>query len=145
EAKAASLPGRSLAPLGQRHVAAALRAEKAVSGPFRPSDGQMDPGQVKKPRVFRRKPVRWPDMAFGHLTLRNLTRLGSGVSRRAGTWLGGWRAEGAGSLPSVVSENSPQRGINPFAFLCLKEQGRNHWRFITRKHHHLLEEICHAP
>ena len=32
------------------------------------SDGQMDHGQVKKPRISREKPVRWPDMAFGHLT-----------------------------------------------------------------------------
>jgi len=28
----------------------------------------MDHGQVKKPRIFLGKPVRWPDMAFGHLT-----------------------------------------------------------------------------
>src|SRR5207237_3920920 len=32
------------------------------------SDGQMDHGQVRKPRISRQKPVTWPDMAFGHLT-----------------------------------------------------------------------------
>jgi hypothetical protein len=28
----------------------------------------MGHGQVKKPRIFQLKPVRWPHMAFGHLT-----------------------------------------------------------------------------
>src|SRR5205823_79931 len=32
------------------------------------SDGQMDHGQVRKPRISRQKPVTWPDTAFGHLT-----------------------------------------------------------------------------
>src|SRR5947208_3781915 len=32
------------------------------------SDGQMDHGQVRKPRISRQKPVTWPDRAFGHLT-----------------------------------------------------------------------------
>lgn len=34
---------------------------------------QMDRGQVRKPRISLGKPVRWPDMAFGHLTLNPLT------------------------------------------------------------------------
>src|SRR5207237_10619147 len=29
----------------------------------------MDHGQVRKPCIFQAKPVRWPDMAFGHLTV----------------------------------------------------------------------------
>src|SRR5207302_4941781 len=32
------------------------------------SDGQMDHGQARKPRISRQKPVTWPDTAFGHLT-----------------------------------------------------------------------------
>src|SRR5437660_689964 len=32
------------------------------------SDGQMDHGQVRKPRISRQKLVTWPDTAFGHLT-----------------------------------------------------------------------------
>jgi len=28
----------------------------------------MDHGQMKKPRIFQGKPVRWPDRGFGHLT-----------------------------------------------------------------------------
>src|SRR5207244_3704061 len=36
------------------------------------SDGQMDHGQVRKPRISRQKPVTWPDTAFGHLTGHHL-------------------------------------------------------------------------
>src|SRR5438132_4454676 len=28
---------------------------------------QMDPGQVRKPRIFRGKPVKLPDVAFGNV------------------------------------------------------------------------------
>jgi hypothetical protein len=31
----------------------------------------MDLGPVRKPRIFLGKPVRWPDMRFGHLTVRH--------------------------------------------------------------------------
>src|SRR5438105_2401659 len=43
-------------------------SDRSVAGPAI-SDGQMDRDQVRKPRIFRGKPVRWPDMAFGHLTI----------------------------------------------------------------------------
>jgi hypothetical protein len=32
-----------------------------VSGEWRPQDSQMDPGQVRKPRISWEKPVTWPD------------------------------------------------------------------------------------
>jgi hypothetical protein len=33
------------------------------------SDGQIDRGQMRKPRISQAKPVRWPDIGFGHLTI----------------------------------------------------------------------------
>jgi hypothetical protein len=37
----------------------------------------MDHGQVKKPRISQGKPVRWPDMGFGHLTPADKIAAGS--------------------------------------------------------------------
>ena len=48
------------------------------------SDGQMDHGQVRKPRISRQKPVTWPDTAFGHLT--GYAFVGRGGSNLAMAW-----------------------------------------------------------
>ena len=38
-----------------------------VASMARLSDGQMDHGQVRKPRISWQKPVTWPDTPFGHV------------------------------------------------------------------------------
>src|SRR5947208_16613662 len=59
------------------------------------SDGQMDHGQVRKPRISRQKPVTWPDRAFGHLTgYAFVGRTGSNLPRPGALAGGTWVATG---------------------------------------------------
>src|SRR5207245_2760552 len=58
------------------------------------SDGQMDHGQVRKPRISRQKPVTWPDTAFGHLT--GYAFVGRGGSNLAMAWCVGGRGGSVG-------------------------------------------------
>src|SRR5438105_8653492 len=59
---------RCAVPRRRPHMAKWTMAREMHRSSEATSDGQMDHGQVRKPRISRQKPVTWPDTAFGHLT-----------------------------------------------------------------------------
>ena len=67
------------------------------------SGGQIDPGRVRKPRISREKPVRWPDLDFGHLT----------PSAKAGDGCECWRRTGC---------QGPHKDTTPATTAAVAEQ-----------------------
>src|SRR5207237_1902356 len=80
------------------------------------SDGQMDHGQVRKPRISREKPVTWPDTAFGNLTGCAFVGRGSHAAR--------YRRIGG-----IISQPAPPQivgGLAPYALSRTSRTGRRH-------------------
>src|SRR5438445_9824575 len=96
------------------------------------SDGQMDHGQVRKPRTSRQKPVTWPDMAFGHLTgYAFVGRVGQNLAMALVRWRADWvRCV----IPSGANIERPllERGVRP-ARRPISSLGRSEERRVGKE------------
>ena len=115
------------------------------------SDGQMDHGQVRKPRISRQKPVTWPDTAFGHLTgyvfvgqtwpRPGASAGGLGSADQTGHALGGRGGSTSprpGALARGVGRTSPRPGELAGGVGKDRAGQRRTKRALVRQEHRLL-------
>src|SRR5438105_8473340 len=97
--------------------------EPFSDAPFLAADGQLDHGQVTKPRISRQKPVTWPDMAFGHLT--GYVFVGRTGSNLATAWrVGGVQGTRLALLAETLSPGPPFHATNRVDSRAARRRGR---------------------